>query len=236
MSNNYPSFPNSGDDNPYTGGEQSGFGQQPQGGYGQNGYDQGGYGQQQPQGEQYPSFPGANQMAPGALRPGAWKRFLGYFLDAIIVGFFSTIMGLLMGRYLFADEISAWWSSTMESSDATSSSSFPQLPVGLLLASTFSTLILWFAYRMIMEVNAGGTLGKMAISARVKMSDGAPLTYGASFIRNTWFLAWIFTNLIPILGNLAFLAVLIAVGVTIGRDPNKQSFSDKWAKAIVVDK
>jgi len=32
------------------------------------------------------------------------------------------------------------------------------------------------------------------------------------------------------------LGITIAMGVTIGKSPNKQSFSDKWAKAIVVDK
>ena len=223
MSNNYPSFPNSGDDNPYTGGDQSGFGQQPQGGYGQ----------QQPQGGQYASFPGANQMAPGALRPGAWKRFLGYFLDGLIV----VIVGGIITGLLFGSDIANWWEQTMDAASSSSSTATaPDFPMSVAAGSNLILFVLWFAYRLIMEVNSGGTVGKMAIGARVTMEDGSPITYGASFVRNSWFLISAVANIIPVIGNLISLGITIAVGVTIGRDPNKQSFSDKWAKAIVVDK
>lgn len=228
MSNNYPSFPNSGDDNPYTGGQQTG--------YGQNGYDQGGYGQQQPQSGQYASFPGAdysNQMAPGALRPGAWKRFLGYFLDGLIV----AIIGGIVTWLVFGGEISSWWEQAMDAAAASSTTaSTPEFPFAAAAGSNLIMFVLWFAYRLIMEVNNGGTIGKMAIGARVTMEDGSPVTYGASFIRNSWFLISAIASIIPIIGSLVSLGITIAVGVTIGRDPNKQSFSDKWAKAIVVDK
>ena len=235
MSNNYPSLPNSGDDNPYTGGDQSGFGQQPQGGYGQNGYDQGGYGQQQ-QGEQYPSFPGAdysNQMAPGALRPGAWKRFLGYFLDVIIL----AIVGGIITWLLFGSDIANWWEQTMDAASSSSSTATaPDFPISASIGSALIMFVLWFAYRLIMEVNNGGTVGKMAIGARVTMEDGSPITYGASFVRNSWYLISSIAGMIPVIGVLLSLGVSIAVGVTISKSPNKQSFSDKWAKAIVVDK
>ena len=215
MSNNYPSFPNSGDNNPYTGG------------------DQGGYGQQQPQGGQYASFPGANQMAPGALRPGAWKRFLGYFLDGLIV----TIVAGIITWLLFGDDIANWWQQTMDAASSSSSSSTtPDFPLSAAAGSSIIMFVLWFAYRLIMEVNNGGTVGKMAIGARVTMEDGSPITYGASFVRNSWYLISAIANIIPIIGSLISLGITIAVGVTIGRSPNKQSFSDKWAKAIVVDK
>ena len=238
MSNNYPSFPNSGDNNPYTGGNQSGFGQQPQGGYGQNGYDQGGYGQggygqQQPQGGQYASFPGANQMAPGALRPGAWKRFLGLILDNIIL----AIVGGIITWLLFGSDIANWWEQTMDAASSSSSTATaPDFPISASIGSGIITIVLWFAYRLIMEVNNGGTVGKMAIGARVTMEDGSPITYGASFVRNSWYLISTVTNIVPIIGSLISLGITIAMGVTIGKSPNKQSFSDKWAKAIVVDK
>ena len=208
MSNNYPSFPNSGDDNPYTGGQQSGFGQQPQGGYGQNGYDQGGYGQQQPQGGQYASFPGANQMAPGALRPGAWKRFLGLVLDNIIL----AIVGGIITWLLFGSDIANWWEQTMDAANSSSSTATaPDFPISASIGSGIITIVLWFAYRLIMEVNNGGTVGKMAIGARVTMEDGSPITYGASFVRNSWYLISTVTNIIPIIGSLISLGITLSL-------------------------
>ena len=214
MSNNYPSFPNSGDNNPYTGGDQGGFGQQPQG-------------------NQYASFPGANQMAPGALRPGAWKRFLGYFLDGLIV----VIVGGIITGLLFGSDIANWWEQSMDAATSSSSTATaPDFPISASIGSALIMFVLWFAYRLIMEVNNGGTVGKMAIGARVTMEDGSPITYGASFVRNSWYLISSIAGMIPVIGVLLSLGVSIAVGVTISKSPNKQSFSDKWAKAIVVDK
>ena len=97
-------------------------------------------------------------------------------------------------------------------------------------------LVLWMAYRAIMEVTQGGSVGKKVIGARVTMADGSPITYGASLVRNSWYVISSVVGMIPGIGSLLNLIVMIAVGVTIGRSPEKQSFSDKWAKAIVVDK
>jgi uncharacterized RDD family membrane protein YckC len=47
---------------------------------------------------------------------------------------------------------------------------------------------LWFgiglAYYVVMEVQTGGTLGKMALGMKVVKEDGAKLDWGASLIRN----------------------------------------------------
>jgi hypothetical protein len=40
--------------------------------------------------------------------------------------------------------------------------------------------------------------------------------------------------MIPFIGWLFSLAIYIALGVTISKDPQKQSFTDKWGKAYVV--
>lgn len=42
--------------------------------------------------------------------------------------------------------------------------------------------------------------------------------------------------MIPTVGAFAQVAIYIAVGVTIGQSPEKQSFTDKFANAYVVDK
>lgn len=226
MSNNYP-----GDNNPY-GANQNGA----QGGYQQNAdFDQNqqGYGQPAGQGAYdqgtfggYQSFPGdQNQMVTGANRPGAGKRLLGYIIDAIIVSIIGGIIGWIFFGSSITDYIDA-------SANATSTSSTPDLPTGAIMGMGFVTLIIWFAYRLLMEVNTGGTVGKKAISAKVTMEDGSPVSYGASFIRNSWYIL----SVIPGFGSLLYFIALIVLGVTIGKNPGNQSFSDKWAKTIVTNK
>lgn len=245
MSNNFPSYPsnNGGSgDNPYNaynddaqgaagygnqGYANQGYGNQ---GYGDQGYGNQGYGDQGYGNQSYDAFPTNNYgQAPmhGSARPGTGKRFLGYLIDSILVGIVSGILVFM----LFGDDISAWYQTAMESPDAA-----PTLPMNVLGGAGVIGLALWLVYRIGMETGMSGTLGKMAIGARVTMEDGSQVTAGASFVRNTWYLLGLVAGMIPLLGWLIQLGVYIAVGVTIARDPGNQSFTDKWGKTIVVDK
>ena len=189
-------------------------------------------GQQDAQTPGYQPFPGQNdldgrQFAAG--RPGPGKRLLGLLVDSILFGIVLSIIAWL----LFGQELSRFFNATM---NASSNGVAPEEPTGALLATGLIGLVLWMAYRAIMEVTQGGSVGKKVIGARVTMADGSPITYGASLVRNSWYVISSVVGMIPGIGSLLNLIVMIAVGVTIGRSPEKQSFSDKWAKAIVVDK
>ena len=251
MSNNFPSYPSnngSNGDNPYnpyndTAQNGQGYGQNAQG-YGQgtqyndNNYAGGGYGNAQygnagthnaaQQG--YGAFPTNDYgQAPmhGSFRPGVGKRFLGYLIDSILAG---IVIGLLT-FLIFRNDIMDFVDATMNSPETAAS-----LPLSVTAGSGVISIVLWFAYRIGMETSTGATLGKMAVGARVTMEDGSPVTAQASFLRNSWYLLSLVLNMVPFLGWLLQLAVLVAVGVTIGNDNGNQSFSDKWGKTIVVDK
>ena len=221
MSNNFPSYPsnNGGSgDNPY-----NAYNDDAQGaaGYGNQGYGNDQYGNAGNQA--YGAFPTNDyNQAPmhGSERPGVGKRFLGYLIDSILL---SIVVGILVVVLVGTDRIVNMTNSGTPDMGITAM-------IGLI------GLVLWFAYRVGMETTQGATLGKMAVGARVTMEDGSPVTAQASFLRNSWYLISQLVNMIPLIGFLLSLAVYIAVGVTIGRDPGNQSFSDKWGKAIVVDK
>lgn len=184
-----------------------------------------------PQSGDYGAFPTTAEQGLVNSRPGAWKRLLGLLIDSILVYIVSSLITMpLVGEDLtkYMDEVSK----AIENPQA----STPELPLGVILTSALSFLIVWFIYRVGMEASKGATLGKMAIGARVRNQDGTPISAGASAVRNLWVVINQVLNLVPGVGVLLSLAILIGLGVTIGKSPEKQSFMDKAAKAIVVDK
>lgn len=223
MSNNFPSYPsnNAGSgDNPYNAYNDDAQGNQS---YGQAGNE---YGNNQG----YGAFPTNDyNQAPmhGSARPGVGKRFVGYLIDSILAG---IVIGLLT-FLIFRNDIMDFVDATMNSPETAAS-----LPLSVTAGSGVISIVLWFAYRIGMETSTGATLGKMAVGARVTMEDGSPVTAQASFLRNSWYLLSLVLNMVPFLGWLLQLALLVAVGVTIGNDNGNQSFTDKWGKTIVVDK
>lgn len=147
----------------------------------------------------------------GSAYPGAGRRFGAFLIDTIIVGIVSFIIGMLFGQ------------------------STTELTVGTQLLLSLISIVLWFAYRVGMETSRGATLGKMALGMKVVDTDGRNLTAQNSFMRNVWYLVSSVVSIVPFIGWLFSLAVYIAVGVTISRDPYKQSYADKWGHAYVVN-
>lgn len=232
---------NSGDSNPYeqTGydAEQNSYGAE-QGGYGaeQAGYgaEQGGYGAGDPNAYGAPAFPNAaanNGAMFGSNRPGAWKRLLALIIDSLLV---QVVLGGIVMYAICGAELMDWFQATMnaESPDAVD----VPYPTGKVAISSLIMLIVWLAYRVLMEAKKGATIGKMAIGARVISVNRQNLSAVDSLKRNSWYIIGTVLGLIPLVGSYLALALYIAVGVTIGQSPEKQSFTDKFANAYVVDK
>ena len=228
---------NSGDSNPY---EQAGYGAE-QAGYGaeQSDYsaEQGGdgnYGAGAPNAYGAPAFPNAaanNGAMFGNDRPGAWKRLLALIIDSLLV---QVVIGSVVMFAIAGQDLMDWFQATVnaESPDAVD----VPYPTTKVMISSVIMLVVWLTYRVLMESKKGATLGKMAIGARVVNADGQNIEPVESLKRNSWYIIGVALGAIPNVGAFLQLVVYIAVGVTIGQNPEKQSFTDKFANAYVVDK
>ncbi|WP_414122947.1 RDD family protein [Corynebacterium nuruki] len=106
--------------------------------------------------------------------------------------------------------------------------------LGAFIIDAIIGIVLWLVYRVAMETTRGASLGKMILGLKVVDANGNNPSAQDSFLRNIWYLASNILSMIPFIGWLFSLAIYIALGVTISKDPQKQSFTDKWGKAYVV--
>lgn len=243
--NNFPGYPAS--DSSNTGNPEA----SPQQPYGQQAYGE------QPQTDQpygtgqgyqadnsyqsYPAQPGlqgygaypttGNEMAPNGQYTSAGKRFLGYLIDFILI---QLIVGGLLTYFIAGEAINEWIQASVDAAQAGVEA--PDMPYGSLATASILSLVVWFAYRILMETAKGGSLGHMALGNRVINANGTNPTALESFKRNSWFLVLSLLGALNMLGILLGLVLYIALGVTISRSPIKQSFADKWAGTVVVDK
>lgn len=97
-------------------------------------------------------------------------------------------------------------------------------------------VVVRLAYRVLMETKVGGTLGKMAIGARVVSADGQNVTASAALLRNSWYILTMALGFIPFVGVWAQLGIYVGLGISIGQNAQKQSATDNLAKAYVVNK
>jgi uncharacterized RDD family membrane protein YckC len=87
--------------------------------------------------------------------------------------------------------------------------------------SGFLIAIIAFGYFIVMEATQGATLGKMALGLRVVKTNGAPITWTDSIIR----------NLLRIIDGL--FAYLVGA-ILIWTSPLKQRLGDRVANTVVV--
>lgn len=247
MSNNYPTYPSGNGHNPYNDDESNLHNHQDDhraGGFSdssQNPYNstQSGstnpYTQNSHSAQGYEPFPPTNDYGSrysdtgylGHLGcPGAGKRLLGFILDSLITGIITFVIIYIP----FHGEINDYLSSFLDVNSEDS------ISTGMAITTIIAGIAVWYLYRMGMELSKGATLGKMAIGARVVKADDSALTAKDSFLRNSWYLILEFMGLIPFLGALLQLALYIALGITISRDKQYQSFADKWGNTLVVNK
>ncbi len=83
------------------------------------------------------------------------------------------------------------------------------------------TGLLTLAYFIVLEATQGATLGKMALGLRVTRTDGAPISWTESIIR----------NLLRIIDG---LFVYLIGAILIWTSPLKQRLGDRVAKTVVV--
>ena len=84
-----------------------------------------------------------------------------------------------------------------------------------------ATGFLALAYFIVLEATQGATLGKMALGLRVTRTDGAPISWTESIIR----------NLLRIIDG---LFVYLIGAILIWTSPLKQRLGDRVAKTVVV--
>jgi uncharacterized RDD family membrane protein YckC len=83
------------------------------------------------------------------------------------------------------------------------------------------TGLLALAYFIVLEATQGATLGKMALGLRVVKTDGSPISWAESLIR----------NLLRIIDSLVFYLV---GAILIWTSPLKQRLGDRAARTVVV--
>jgi len=89
--------------------------------------------------------------------------------------------------------------------------------------STILVVLFSFGYFIVLEATIGATLGKLAVGIRVRMADGAPLTWGASVVR----------NLLRIIDGLFFYLV---GAILVWNSDRRQRLGDRVADSVVVSK
>ncbi len=187
--------------------QPSSYGQQP---YGQQQQPYGGqpqYGQQpyaqqpppygQPQyGQQQYGQPQYGYGQPQLQYVSVWPRAGAIIIDSIILGVVFGILGSIFGLF--------------------SQNAQNALGVVYLLLA-----ILFFGYFIVMEAMWGATLGKMLLRLRVVKTDGSPISWSESVIR----------NLLRIIDGLFYYLV---GAILIWTSPLRQRLGDRAAKTVVV--
>lgn len=87
----------------------------------------------------------------------------------------------------------------------------------------FLWFLVVFAYYIVMEVQQGGTIGKLMIGLRVVKEDGGPLDWQASLIR----------NVLRIVDGLFFYLV---GAILVWTSDRNQRLGDRLANTVVVKK
>lgn len=157
-----------------------------------------------------------------------WRRFGAMLIDWILLGIVSTFLGgilyLTMSPFI-GDQVyrsspfepdGSWWVGPFDHLHTASPAAFVYDALGALI--WFGLMIGYFTW---LEGREGRSLGKRALGLRVVRTDGAPMTYRESFIRNI-------VKPIPPLLLLDTLIMLLAFR------QEKQRVSDRIAETIVV--
>ena len=140
---------------------------------------------------------------------GRLKRFLARLLDGLLVGVSIAVVFAIL----------------------------PGLSMGGLLYNVVASG-LSFGYFVFLESSRGRTLGKQVLGLHVAGEAGqSPVAPEASARRNAWMLIGVLGG-VPVLGvlaGLASLAIVIAIAVTIGSDPQKRGLHDKFGGTMVLE-
>ena len=133
------------------------------------------------------------------------RRALAIIIDTVILAALAIAIFVVTGD--------------VESTSEPGTMSFESRGGGL---STVLVVLLWLGYFTILEKTAGATLGKKLVGIRVVMQGGAPLTWGASVIR----------NLLRVVDGFFFYLV---AAIIVWNSQQRQRLGDMAANTFVVD-
>ncbi|WP_312808527.1 RDD family protein [Corynebacterium variabile] len=164
--------------------------------------------------------------------PGPGKRLGALVIDNILIG----IIGIILIMTIAGSDISDYSDKFQAWQGAGEPGSAPVMDAGNLLIASVITLVIWFVYRVVMEVHKGQTLGKMALKIKVVDADGKLLTTGASFKRNSWYIAvFLLGMFVGSIGQIVSVILIAVLGFTIARSPYRQHTFDQWSKSYVIN-
>lgn len=90
--------------------------------------------------------------------------------------------------------------------------------------ATIVAVIIAFGYFIVLEALQGATLGKMALGLRVVKTDGTPISWGESVVR----------NLLRIVDEIPFVIPYLLAAILVWNSPTRQRLGDRVAKTVVV--
>lgn len=90
--------------------------------------------------------------------------------------------------------------------------------------ATILSVIIAFGYFIVLEALQGATLGKMALGLRVVKTDGTPISWGESVVR----------NLLRIVDEIPFVIPYLLAAILVWNSPTRQRLGDRVAKTVVV--
>jgi uncharacterized RDD family membrane protein YckC len=209
---------------------QPAYGQQP---YGQPPYGQPGYGQ--PYGQPYPGYgaPPGKTLPDGMPTSNPWRRLAARIIDGLIVGAVASIIGLPLLRSMI-DQIRAYVDQVQAAVDAGAATPPSTNLVNNLSGDIYKfvalQLVVAALYQIPMHKYLGSTVGKLALSIRVRPvdHDGLP-SWGQAVAR---FAGQDLLIAIPTIGG--FYGLLDALWCL--WDPRRQCLHDKIARTGVVDR
>lgn len=90
--------------------------------------------------------------------------------------------------------------------------------------ATIVAVIIAFGYFIVLEALQGATLGKMALGLRVVKTDGTPISWSESVVR----------NLLRIVDEIPFVIPYLLAAILVWNSPTRQRLGDRVAKTVVV--
>lgn len=142
---------------------------------------------------------------------GVGRRAVAIIIDAIIVSIVGSIIGGIVGGVVGGASAATGADEAGFAAAVAGASSVVSIVVGILA----------FLYWVVLEATMGATLGKKVMGIVVVKTDGTPISWGDSLIRN-------------ILRIIDGLLVYLVAALFVWNSPLKQRLGDRVASTVVV--
>ncbi|MBK8868056.1 MAG: RDD family protein [Dermatophilaceae bacterium] len=198
--------------------------------------------------QQPPAHPGYAPAPTYAWNPGGpvttdgrplaqwWQRLLAAWLDSIITGIITAILGFPFMRDFFT-----WYANLLRDlSDSSNTADMATITeqvtaemTKFVLPLTLISLVIGVVYTTFFLTRSGATPGKMALGIRVRrVNRSGPLTLVEALRRQALQVGVAILSLVPILGTIASPVSLLDP-LWLLWDPRRQALHDKIADTVV---